>query len=71
MAKGIVRFDVDNCKGCELCIVACPQNVINISKEKINAKGYHPAYAQAPEKCIGCGNCAVMCPDSIISVERE
>ncbi|MFA0816084.1 MAG: ferredoxin family protein [Anaerofustis sp.] len=71
MAKGIVRFDEDNCKGCELCIEVCPQKVISISKDRINAKGYHPAYAAEPGSCTGCGNCAVMCPDSIITVERD
>ena len=39
-------------------------------KEKINAKGYHPASVKEMEKCIGCASCALMCPDTVITVER-
>ena len=31
------------CKGCELCIDACPRGLIILAKDKINSKGYHPA----------------------------
>ncbi len=71
MARGYVTFDIDACKGCELCVAVCPQHIIELSKDKINSKGYHPAIATEAEKCIGCGNCAVMCPDSVITVTRE
>jgi 2-oxoglutarate ferredoxin oxidoreductase subunit delta len=71
MAKGKVTFDKNNCKGCELCVDACPQKIIVIDKTTINAKGYHPAVVKESEKCTGCANCALMCPDSIITVERD
>ena len=35
MAK--VSFDVERCKGCGLCEIACPKQIIALSKEKINA----------------------------------
>ncbi|QSX06188.1 4Fe-4S binding protein [Sedimentibacter sp. zth1] len=70
MAKGKVTFNEDICKGCELCVMACPKNLISMNTEKINKKGYNAAYIANPEECIGCGNCAVMCPDSVITVER-
>lgn len=70
MAKGTVTFNVDICKGCELCKVACPVNIITMDTTKINAKGFHPATVKEMDKCIGCGNCAITCPDSVISVER-
>ena len=41
MAK--VIFQEDRCKGCGLCESVCPKGIIALSKEKINAKGYHPA----------------------------
>ncbi|NBG89563.1 4Fe-4S dicluster domain-containing protein [Isachenkonia alkalipeptolytica] len=71
MAKGKVYFDDDICKGCELCTTVCPVNIVVMDKERINAKGYHPATVSDMDKCIGCANCAIMCPDSVITVERE
>ncbi|MBE5737456.1 MAG: 4Fe-4S dicluster domain-containing protein [Clostridiales bacterium] len=68
MAK--VSFDEELCKGCGLCELACPKQIIILSKEKINAKGYHPAQVIEQEKCIGCAFCATMCPDSVIRVEK-
>ena len=70
MAKGKVTFNDDACKGCELCVSVCPKKIIELNKEKINGKGYSPAYVTNIEECIACGNCAIMCPDSVITVER-
>jgi len=68
MAK--LTFRTDRCKGCGLCVVACPKGLIAIAKDKINQKGHHPAEITDQEKCIGCAFCATMCPDCIIEVER-
>ncbi|MDR0315136.1 MAG: 4Fe-4S binding protein [Oscillospiraceae bacterium] len=65
-----VIIDPDVCKSCELCITACPKNIIDIDKKMINDKGYHPAIVIDQEKCIGCSACAIMCPDCAITVER-
>lgn len=71
MAKqGRITIDVDRCKGCGLCITACPLNLLAFNNEVVNKKGYQPAYIHTPEKCIGCTNCAQMCPDVVISVEK-
>ena len=40
------------CKGCGLCITACPKKIIQISKEKLNEKGYYPARCMEMDKCI-------------------
>lgn len=68
MAK--VTFNEELCKGCGLCVKACPKGIIALKKDKINAKGYHPAEVVDSEKCIGCAFCATMCPDTVITVER-
>lgn len=68
--KNKLTFDVDRCKGCELCIRACPVNILALDEKRVNIKGYHPAYIMEPNKCIGCANCALMCPDVVIKVER-
>ncbi|MBO4251655.1 MAG: 4Fe-4S dicluster domain-containing protein [Clostridia bacterium] len=68
MAK--VSFNEDRCKGCGLCESVCPKGIIALAKEKINAKGYHPAEVTDESQCIGCASCAIMCPDTVITVER-
>ncbi|HAG16662.1 MAG TPA: ferredoxin [Bacteroidales bacterium] len=71
MAKiiGAIEVDVEKCKGCGVCIPACPTDVILLAKN-VNGKGYHYAYMEKPEACIGCTNCAVVCPDGVISVYK-
>ena len=68
MAK--VSFRTDLCKGCGLCVDACPKGVLAVATDRLNMKGYSPAYAADQEKCIGCAMCATMCPDCIITVEK-
>lgn len=67
---GIVRFERDRCKGCELCVAACPRHIVVMEESLTNAKGYHPATVRDMEKCTACACCARMCPDSVITVER-
>ena len=62
-----VSFNRDKCKGCELCINACPRKILAL-ENTVNAKGYSPAGIMEQEKCIGCCSCAQMCPDLCISV---
>lgn len=71
MAKviGAIEVNESRCKGCELCMVACPKQVIGMSHE-VNAKGYHYSYMANPDACIGCAMCANVCPDSVIEVYR-
>ena len=68
MAK--VTFQTDLCKGCGLCVNACPKGCLTIADHMINKKGYSPAVMTAEDKCIGCAFCATMCPDCIITVEK-
>jgi 2-oxoglutarate ferredoxin oxidoreductase subunit delta len=66
-ARGAIVVDIEKCKGCEVCVVNCPTDVICLTRE-VNGKGYHFAYMENPEACTGCSNCAVVCPDGVISV---
>ena len=68
MAK--LTFKTDSCKGCGLCVDACPKNVLALAKDQINKKGHHPVVAERPDDCIGCAFCATMSPDCIIKVEK-
>lgn len=64
-----IHIDEDRCKGCSLCVIACPKKLIGLSN-RINAKGYHSSECSDMSACIGCAFCAMMCPDSAISVEK-
>ena len=59
------------CKGCGLCVRACPKNILALSKTKLNAKGYRPAEIIDAEACIGCASCARTCPDVAIRIEKD
>jgi 2-oxoglutarate ferredoxin oxidoreductase subunit delta len=65
-----ITFKTDLCKGCGLCVTACRKHLLQMSKEKINAKGHHPVEITDESACIGCANCATMCPDCVITVEK-
>ena len=67
--RGAIVVDTVTCKGCSLCVVACPTDVIRLAEE-VNGKGYNFAYMFKPEACIGCANCAMVCPDSCITVYK-
>ncbi|GAP11936.1 2-oxoglutarate ferredoxin oxidoreductase, delta subunit [Bellilinea caldifistulae] len=68
--KGRIVVNEAYCKGCELCVDACPQQVIALDPVRITAKGYHPA-TLVQEGCTGCGICAIVCPEAAITVYRE
>lgn len=65
---GKVEIDIEKCKGCELCTVACKEGVLYLSKN-LNLKSYRYIMANN-ELCTGCVNCALVCPDGVITVYR-
>ncbi|MFH0854933.1 MAG: 4Fe-4S dicluster domain-containing protein [Candidatus Omnitrophota bacterium] len=77
-----ITINKDKCKGCLLCVSACPQGLIIIDDE-LNLRGIKPvkfspqanakaagAPGKAGKKCLGCAMCAVICPDCCIEVYR-
>lgn len=65
-----ILVDEQVCKGCAMCVNACPLHLITLMKDVLNSKGYHPARLMEPGKCVGCAACATMCPDTAITVEK-
>lgn len=63
-----VKINFEVCKGCGLCIKACPKAVLAIG-DASNKSGYFAATVANPEQCISCCACAYMCPDSAIEVQ--
>ncbi|GHT05879.1 ferredoxin [Bacteroidia bacterium] len=68
-AKGTVEIDTARCKGCELCVVACPTGVLALGKT-VNHKGYYFAQIVKSDDCIGCATCGYVCPDACITVYK-
>lgn len=59
--EAYVEIDSDLCKECNLCVEACPVNVLRIS-DKLNVMGYHPV-EYIGSGCTGCGICFYVCPE--------
>ena len=61
MDRGMVEVSEEECKGCGLCVEACPPHVIKLS-DRFNGRGYHPA-TYLGSGCTGCGICFFACPE--------
>ena len=64
-----VKIDSEKCKGCGLCVMYCPKNLLCLS-DTINKKGVKPAEMKksSKDKCSGCASCAIICPDCAIEI---
>lgn len=60
-----IVINPEACKGCELCVHACPQGVLTMGRD-MNSKGYFYAQVTAQMRCIGCRLCCIACPDVAI-----
>jgi NAD-dependent dihydropyrimidine dehydrogenase PreA subunit len=59
--RGKIDIDANECKGCGLCIEACPPKVIAMS-DHLNHYGYKPAFYMGAG-CTGCAICFTACPE--------
>ena len=60
-ARGKVFINVEECKGCGLCVGSCPPHCLFLGPE-LNAYGVHPGHYTGME-CTGCGICFYCCPE--------
>lgn len=65
MAK--IKFNIERCKGCGLCVPVCPVGNIRMSSS-INKLGHKYGKVIDKDKCTGCGLCCLMCPDVVIEI---
>ena len=69
-SRGHVTVNPEECKGCGLCIEACPPKCLEFLAE-LSAYGVHPAHYTG-EDCTGCAICFYVCPEpGAISVYRQ
>jgi 2-oxoglutarate ferredoxin oxidoreductase subunit delta len=69
LTRGTVVIDVDACKGCDLCIDACPPRVLVMtSGDDVNGRGYR--YPRLLPGCTGCRACSQICPDFVFQVYK-
>lgn len=66
-SRGTVAIEVQRCKGCELCIPACPPGVLRMSEDR-NEIGFQ--YPELLPGCTGCSACLQVCPDFCFEVYR-
>ena len=59
--RGTVDLNSEECKGCGLCVEACPPKVLTLATH-LNRYGYHPAIYLG-HGCTGCGICFFACPE--------
>jgi 2-oxoglutarate ferredoxin oxidoreductase subunit delta len=61
VSRGKVTIEVEECKGCGLCVDSCPPECLELAPG-MNAYGAHPATYKG-EGCTACGICFYCCPE--------
>jgi NAD-dependent dihydropyrimidine dehydrogenase PreA subunit len=59
--RGWVEVHQEECKGCGLCVEACPVCGMRLS-DRLNGRGYHFGEYEG-HGCTGCGVCFYACPE--------
>ena len=54
------RINIEQCRGCSLCLDYCPANAISLRDKKAFIEGH---------RCIGCGECIAICPHGSVEIE--
>ena len=54
--KGAVVVNTERCKGCNLCVVTCPSDVLELHPREVNN--------------IGCASCGLVCPDGCLTIYK-
>ena len=65
-----VRILIEFCKGCALCVDACPKGCLDMS-DTLSESGVTPAIVKDDSKCTGCRDCATICPDAAIEILED
>jgi len=63
-----VLIDAERCKGCALCVAACPKGILALDETRVNVQGYHPVHLTSPDACTSDAHCARVCPDCVLTI---
>jgi 2-oxoglutarate ferredoxin oxidoreductase subunit delta len=66
--RGTLVIDTEACKGCDLCIGACPVDALVMTTNQVNTRGYRFPLLLAG--CTGCTACSQICPDFVFQVYK-
>ena len=66
LTRGTVVIDEEACKGCDLCITACPPRVLVMTTTEVNRMGFR--FPRLLPGCTGCMACLQVCPDFVFEV---
>lgn len=69
-SRGTIIVDAERCTGCNICVVACPPQCLELGDD-INSHGYRVAVLARESDCTGCEICGWICPHLAIDVYRE
>lgn len=69
MRQIILELEENRCKGCELCVAACPRDVLAMSNH-VNVLGYRAAAIVDVSRCTGCKACALVCPEVAFTIQQ-
>jgi len=70
VSRGRPVIDRERCKGCALCVGACPEKILAMSRDTFNRQGVPFAECFEESRCTACMSCAIMCPDMAIRIIR-
>ena len=60
----VIRYDLDACIGCRICIQVCPFDVFRYNSE------HKKSVIAYPEECITCGQCYIYCPGKSLALSH-
>ncbi len=61
----VIRYDLDACIGCKMCIQVCPFDVFRYNAE------HRKSVIAYPEDCISCGQCYLYCPGKSLALSQN
>ncbi len=59
---GAVRFDLDKCNSCTLCVQCCPGSALEMHLKKPRM-----VVAETPQ-CMACGDCVAICSEGAVEL---